>query len=318
MNIEELKTKLNFISNDEVKKYISVYVSSPEGLQLFNMVEEDLNELMPIYLGLLNSLVLENTDLLLADYSTTSARENTIYLYDFSLEERTIEMNYMSCAGTDPHPPLFTVASESLEKINGFYVVINDKKHRVVLYKQILPIDKTYCRSSYFFGIVPDNSMFERKKESLLRVTPGIQMLYVDEDIILIEMNKLESSLGLDAILQKEAAALYENVEKRNIVLDTAKLKKACEKPSMLKKLRHALSDSKVKDISNETIIKFAKEQDKLKFKFNDDNSMFNLDSKAAAIRFIKLLDDDYLFSKLTQTDYDSEQKGELREVIEE
>ena len=69
--------------------------------------------------------------------------------------------------------------------------------------------------------------------------------------------------------------------------------------------------------MTNDTIIQFAAKQDKLKFKFNDDKTMFNLDSKAAAVRFIKLMDDDYLYSKLTSTDYDSDQKEELQEAKE-
>lgn len=317
MNIEELKKKLVFIIDNDIQKNINIYVTSPAGLQLFNMVTDDLNELKQIYVDLLRSLILDRDDLSIRDYSTTSDRENTIYLYDLAPEQRTQEMVNMANAGTNHNPPLFTVDNASLEKINGFYVVINDGEHRAVFYKQILPIDKTYCRSSFFLGIKKDNSMFERKRDSLLRVVPGIQMLYIDDDIILIEINKLESSLGLDEILKKEAQTTFRSIENKNIVLDITKLKEACDKPSMLKKLRHALTESKVKDLTNEIIIRFASEQEKLKFKFNEEKTKFNLDSKAAAKRFIKLLDDDYLFSKLTSTDYDSEQKGVLAEVTE-
>lgn len=316
MNIEDLKAKLNFIINDEIQKNIYIYVTSPIGLQLFNIVEDDLNELMPIYVELIKSLVLERDGLSLGDYSMTVARENMIYRYDLSPDRRTQEMINMSRAGTEQNPSLFTVNNDLLEKINGFYVVIKSVGNRVVFYKQILPIDKTYGRSSFFLGI-KDNEMFERKKDSLLRLVPGIQMLYVDDTIILVEMNKLESSLGLDAILQKEAATTFRNIEEKDIVLDIAKLKEVCDKPSMLKKLRHALTESKVKDLSNDEIIQFAKQQNKLKFKFDEEQNKFNIDSQAAAKRFIKLLDDDYLFSNLTSTDYDSEQKGVLVEVLD-
>lgn len=317
MNLEELKTKLSFVVEEETQKSITVYVTSPAGLQLFNMVESDLYELMPIYIDLLKSLIMDKDDLLIGDYSTTSVRDNMIYLYDLANDTRTQEMNNMAIAGTNPYPPSFSVNSESLERINGFYVVIKDTEHRVVFYKKILPLDKTYCRSSLFFGIVPDNTMFERKRDSLLRVSPGIQMLFVDDDIILIEMSELETALGLDAILQKEAASTYESIMEKNLVTDITSIKNACEKPSLLKKLRHALSNSRVKDLSNDTILKFAREQTKLKFKFNVENTKFDIDSKAAATRFIKLLDDDYLFSRLTSTEYDSEKKYELQEVIE-
>lgn len=108
MNIEDLKAKLNFIINDEIQKNIYIYVTSPIGLQLFNIVEDDLNELMPIYVELIKSLVLERDGLSLGDYSMTVARENMIYRYDLSPDRRTQEMINMSRAGTEQNPSLFT------------------------------------------------------------------------------------------------------------------------------------------------------------------------------------------------------------------
>lgn len=55
-----------------------------------------------------------------------------------------------------------------------------------------------------------------------------------------------------------------------------------------------------------------------MKFKFNDDKTMFNLDSKAADVRFIKFMDEDYLYSKLTSTDYEELQEAkELKQFSE-
>ena len=78
---------------------------------------------------------------------------------------------------------------------------------------------------------------------------------------------------------------------------------------SMLKKLNHALFESKTKDLSKDAIINYIKEDNKLRFKINEKGDMLLLDTKAASERFIKLLDDDYLYSKMTNTEYDSVQK---------
>ena len=77
----------------------------------------------------------------------------------------------------------------------------------------------------------------------------------------------------------------------------------------MLKKLNHALFESKTKDLSKDAIINYIKEDNKLRFKINEKGDMLLLDTKAASERFIKLLDDDYLYSKMTNTEYDSVQK---------
>ena len=73
------------------------------------------------------------------------------------------------------------------------------------------------------------------------------------------------------------------------------------------------LSKVAIKNISNADIITFAKTARlDLKFHFNRANDKFEIKSKAEAIRFIKLLDDDYLWSELTKEDYDSPEKDPL------
>ena len=84
MNIEELKLALNFIDDEAVVKSITIYVTSPDGLQLFNMVDEDLNELLPIYTSLLHTKILDIDNVSIGDYSISSARENIIYRYDLA------------------------------------------------------------------------------------------------------------------------------------------------------------------------------------------------------------------------------------------
>lgn len=316
MNKEDLFEQLSFLKEEAREKLISLYVTAGGDVQLFNMVQEDLDELLPVYMTLIEQIT-EREGLQVGDYSTSLSRNDMIYVYDLDEDRRTTEMKQMVAAGSVVNPVYFECDSKSLEKIDGLYVVITDGNHRVVLYKQILPVEKTYGCKTILFGCKSDKTMFERKKDSLLRITPGIQMMYVGDSILLIEMQRLEKAFGLDAILQKESKATIQSVLDKHIIEETAKLTEACTKPSMLKKLRHALSEGRTKDLGVNEIVEYAKTHKKLKFKFNEAGDKFNLDSRAAAERFIKLLDDDYLFSRLTQTEYDSEQKGIFKEAEE-
>ena len=310
MTREELNQEISFLSDANTTKRISIYVTAAnEGLRLFNIIQVDLDELLARYLSLIDEIVINREELSVGNYSTSISRDNMIYLYDLGQEAYTKEMKNMVVAGTTMNPDLFVCDESSLEKIDGWYVVINDSEHRVVLYKQVKPLDITYGSKSYYFGCKHDNSIFERKKDSLIRVTPGIQMMYVDDKILLIDMQRLEKSLGLNAILQKEANRIIDFVSQKGFVEDTTKLKEVCKKPSLLKKLNHALFESKTKDLSKDAIFNYIKEDNKLKFKFNEKGDMLLLDTKAASERFIKLLDDDYLYSKMTNTEYDSVQK---------
>ncbi len=90
-----------------------------------------------------------------------------------------------------------------------------------------------------------------------------------------------------------------------------------CQQPKYCKKLRHALKKStvvkKIEDGSLDVrkIIDFVKKNTSLKFHYKDDK--FDLKSDAEAIRFIKLMDDDYLLSELTGVKYDSDIKDPMQ-----
>lgn len=167
------------------------------------------------------------------------------------------------------------------------------------------------AHSSFF----KDNDMFKRQKENLLRISPVIHMIMVDDEILLLDMKKLESALGLKDILAREAERDIQSVMDKGLVTNNQHLMRICEKTSMCKKLRHALTQSKVilNGIDNRRIIEFAEsKREKLKFNFNEAKNAFDIRSKTEAERFIKLLDDDFLRSELTQEDYDSYDKESL------
>lgn len=130
-------------------------------------------------------------------------------------------------------------------------------------------------------------------------------------------MDKLETPLHLDAILQKETERDVKTLGK-GLIINDEKLIKVCQKPKLCKKLRHALKESKVvkkladRSLDGKMIIDFVKNKTNLKFHFNRGGTKFELKSEAEAVRFIKLMDDDYLLSELTGEKYDSDVKDPM------
>ena len=315
MTREELQQRLQFIQDEQVTKNLSVFVTTQTtGLQLFNIREDDMGELLNMFIGSVKEKLIDDVQYSIEDYSTTILRENTIYRYDLPAERRTEEMNQMAEV-LDIHAPEYFNAGETpIESIIGIYAVIcGNMNQNAIIYKHITAVDKIYARSSFLFS--KDNELFKRQKENLLRISPVIHMIMVDNEILLLDMKKLESALGLNDILAREAERDIQAVMDKRLVTDNQFLKKVCEKTSMCKKLRHALAQSKVilNGIDNRRIIEFAEsKREKLKFSFNAAKDAFDIRSKAEATRFIKLLDDDFLRSELTQEDYDSYDKESL------
>ena len=315
MTREELQQKLQFIQDEQITKHLSVYVTTQTtGLQLFNIREDDIDELLDMFICSVKEKLIDDAQYSIEEYSTTVLRENAIYRYDLPAERRTDEMNRMAEVLGIHAPENFNAGETPIESITGIYAVISGNMNQnVIAYKYITAVDKIYARSSFLFS--KDNELFKRQKENLLRISPVIHMIMVDNEILLLDMKKLESALGLKDILAREAERDIQAVIDKGLVTDNQHLKKVCEKTSMCKKLRHALTQSKVilNGIDNRRIIEFAEsKREKLKFNFNEAKNAFDIRSKAEAERFIKLLDDDFLRSELTQEDYDSYDKESL------
>lgn len=318
MTKEELLEKVVYIEDDWTEKTISMYVTTETtGLQLFNIVDRDLGELKEMFVNSVIAVILNRADFVVEDYSTSIKRVDVVHVYDLT-DKLTDEMKKMIEVEEIVAPEYFDKSETPIEKINGIYIVIksNDNQHSMTLYKKVTNVDKAYVASTFFlFG--SQDQQFERQKENMLKVTPSFQMLQVDGSIILVDLDKLEKPLHLDAILERETIRDVTSLG-RGLVVRNDHLINVCKKPSLCKKLRHALSKSKVvKKLNDGTltgaqIISFVETKTKLKFKYNRDKTKFEIKSAAEAVRFIKLMDDDYLMSELTGEKYDSKDKDEM------
>ena len=83
MTREELQQRLQFIQDEQVTKNLSVFVTTKTtGLQLFNIREDDMGELLNMFIGSVKEKLIDDVQYSIEDYSTTILRENTIYRYD--------------------------------------------------------------------------------------------------------------------------------------------------------------------------------------------------------------------------------------------
>lgn len=319
MTTEELKEKVAFVTDSNIDKTIQMYVTTNStGLQLFNIVESDLKELLDMFVTSIKSMIIDKENYDIENYSTSLRRLDVIHIYDL-VDSLTDEMKKMSEVENIQVPDKFDKKQTKIEKINGIYIIIkdNDNEHSLTLFKNITNVDKTYAASTFFI-VGKDNTLFERQKENMLKVTPNFQMLQIDNNIILMDINKLEKPLRLDSILERETIRDVTRISS-NLVVQNNHLLNVCKKPIHCKKMRHALLESRVIKMFEEglltsnQIIRFAKEKTNLRFTYNVEETKFELKNDAEAIRFIKLMDDDYLLSELTGTKYDANDKNSIQ-----
>ena len=314
MTLEELHEKLSFLYNENVETHISFYATTPTtSLCLFNIENQFLDELKDLFIKEIKE-VTENQspNFTLENYSSSTKQLDAIFQYDLQDDLRP-EMQLMKDVQAIIEPNLFVINPEnSIDQVNGLYIVIRSANHVISLYKHIFGVDKIYAQKSCL--LVHSNEQFVKQQESMLRISPTFQMLCVDDDIIMTDIQKLERIMDLKAVLTNAASQhIATIVNAKQLVTRSDLLEKVSNEPTMAKKLIHAVTFGKVflKNISNAAIIAFAQRKNaKLNMSFN--GNQFDLTNKAEARRFIKLIDDDYLTSGLTQEDYDANQKQEL------
>lgn len=77
MTREELQQRLQFIQDEQITKYLSVYVTTLKtGLQLFNIREDDLEELLNMFIISVKEKLIDDAQYSIEEYSITILREN--------------------------------------------------------------------------------------------------------------------------------------------------------------------------------------------------------------------------------------------------
>ena len=314
MTLEELHEKLSFLYDKNVEKDISFYATTPTAsLCLFNIEDQFLHELKKMFIEEIKEVTdNQSPNFTLENYSSSTKQLDAIFQYDLQDDLRP-EMQLLKQVKTITEPDLFVINPEnSIDLVNGLYIVIRSANHVISLYKHIFGVDKIYAQKSCF--LVHSNEQFVKQQESMLRISPTFQMLCVDDEIIMTDIQKLERIMDLKVVLTNRAAEhIATIVNERQLVKDSVQLERVSKEPTMAKKLIHALKDGKVfsQNISNDAIIAFARSKG-AKLNMSFEGNQFDLKNKIEAKRFIKLIDDDYLTSELTREDYDANQKQEL------
>lgn len=314
MTLEQLQEKLEFLYDDDVRKNISIYATTPTtGLRLFNIENQFLDELKVAFIEEIKAVTDNPSDnFTLENYSSSTKQLDAIYLYDIP-DQLKPEMQSLKDVKESVDLDNFVVNPEnSIDQVNGLYIVIKSDEHVISLYKHIFGVDKIYAQRNLF--IVRSHDQFVKQTESMLRISSSFQMLCVDDEIIMTDIQKLERIMDLKEVLTNRAAEhIATIVNQRQLVKDSIQLERVSKEPTMAKKLIHALTEGKVfvHNISNDVIIKFAQKKN-AKLNMTYQSEQFDLKNRSEAKRFIKLIDDDYLTSELTQEDYDANQKQEL------
>lgn len=313
MNVTELKEKLRYFYNTNVG-IIVYFVLKNENEIVIRMADIDnehaLPELKSYFLNSIQQRILEKDELQIMNISEADERKNVIYQYD--LDERPAELLTISTILNNNQQQVFNFRRDNINNIKSYIVIIGDNRNKLLLYKQHYGISLIKKDS---FSLYNRNERLVKFNEDLIRLDDNFQFFSINGDLFIKDLDKLEKFFGFHDIIKREAMVSINIIEEANILEDVDVLKESVENITFARKLtKLSIKSPVLGNIPISTIIQFTKTNPALtgKLKYNQDESKIVLSTKVSQNLFIKLLNDDYLRSELTEMYYDSLAKDKI------
>ncbi|WP_374950476.1 anti-phage protein KwaB [Mucilaginibacter sp.] len=189
-------------------------------------------------------------------------------------------------------------------------ITIGNEGNQIALYKKHHPVN---LLKRDRFLLVPSNQRLVALDSDAIAIDKSFDFMMVDGNLIVLKLNILERFFGFEQVIRTQAQNTIALVEALALLEDIEQLNElAANLPNARKLMR--IRTSPVLAVPVVNVINFINNHPELtgKIGFNDDNSRVRLTTGVSKKLFLKLLNDDYLFSQLTELQYESLAKDRL------
>lgn len=313
MNKEKLNQKLlSFIeSPGNFVCEVLFILNKPDAkvIKLADIAEVDQETLKISFLETLNESIVKNEELILTDISRIDQRKNTLFKYDY--DELPDGFEPISTIRNQHEFETFSFKDDKLDEITGIVFILSIEKLTLISYKQNYPIN-LYKRDSKAKGFWKSNHRLVQIPEDILKIYPNFDFFYLNDTLFIKNLKVLEKNFGFNKVISNKADASLSLIEAADLVVDIEVMKERLSDITFARKLAQIGRHSVVlNELGMNEIVHFIDNFEPLKnkFKFNKERSKFDLTTKKSQNLFLKLLNDDYLSSQLTNLNYDSSNK---------
>ncbi len=254
--------------------------------------------------------------------SITEADDSGNAAYHYNLEEQpallqplfdvnAAEIFAMQQDGEQPFKN-FSFDADDLKKINAFIICLGNEANKVVLYKKHYPI--SLMRRGSYYGLVPSQTRLESFTDNVIKINDTVEFMLVNNALIVFSLKTFQNSFGYDQIIHNKAEENLLTIAATNLLEDIEQLRELTTELKYAKKIMSIRHPSPVLNIPFNDVKLFIQGHPRLKhrIKFNGDQSRIDLQTKSSKELFIKILNDDFLKSELTQLLYDSMKKAAM------
>lgn len=316
MDVCELKNKIENVINNPFSISLFFLLKTEEGLQIKKADIENgttTNELSNLFGNRLR-LISNNDELRIANLSSSDESPNSVYEYDYAEfpEDMLIIKNFDIHSATEIEK--FSFSNDSLNALMGYIIYIGDMENGIVCFKKHYPF--SLIKREAFLLFKHDERFKKLDTDDILRFNGDIHLFKIDNKIFVLDIKVVESHLGFEELIRNRAQKAIDDISSIEIVEDINILREATEDISFSRKLAKIAGQSLIisQSIPNEKVIEFSKKHPGLKnaFRYSGDGKKISLDTKSSQKAFLKLLNDDFLISELTNQSYDSLAKDRI------
>lgn len=320
MCIEKLRTNIQEVFSKSliVQVYMLLKQDDEFVLKLANLEDNKTEpEVRNLFKNYINDTIIVNDELAFCELSTDDERTNAIYHYDYEEypEELNIFKSFNIKEATEKYEK-FNFSEDDLKNLYGYIIYMGNMDDGILLFKKHFTIT-LIKRDSFLLGLKKSKELFELVSEDdMLRLNGNVQLIIVAGEMYVLDTKILTQNMKFNKLITKAATETVDAINTLGLLEDIQVLRDTVEDFSFARRLSKVKKTSPIFElgIPKETIVDFIKRTSQLagRFKYSDDGQTIRLDTKKSKDAFIKLMNDSFLRSELTEQYYETTAKDRI------
>lgn len=316
MSLDTLRARISDVISDEECSAEFYFLLENDGLISIRRADIDqgaADELTRNFIETISGTVLLSDELSLLNISGADDRANAIYRYD--LPEVPAQIQHLATILQRDDFDVFSFEADDLAHLEGILVILGHGQQQLALYKHQYPVALLKRDSAFSLVRIRNQNRLVKLEDDILRINSKFEFMCIGDEYFIVDIKTLERFFGFHDAVRNIATQGIANIDRAQLVVDTAALTSRLDDISFSRKLVRAARNSPVLGvIPNAQVITFVNTHPALrgKFRLSDDGSRLKLDTKVSQDLFLKLLNDDFLQSELTKRYYASLAKDNL------
>jgi hypothetical protein len=290
--------------------YFLLKVDGEQILKRANIIEDVKKDLIESYKKTL-SAISNNEDLTLIKLSDADDRTNAFYSYD--LESKPEVFNFFDFINNPEHQPdYFSFEKDSLSNLEGYFIYLGDHENNILLYRKQMTVN--LFKQGKIYLVKGHDTQFDAINKEFLRIDTKVDIIKIDDTVYINNISILERHYEFNDIIVSEANASLTSINGLGILENIEVLQERVSDLRFARKLSKISTASPVFILAGAIIINFVRGHQTLgnEFKYSADHSKILLDTQKSQNFFLRLMNDDFLHSQLTDFNYVTPAKDKL------